>query len=313
MKKIYIHVGLHKTGTTFLQKNIFPFLKKTFCIIPPYTGEKLDLALNKLQYADDIYYDPNEIVREVENIKSDQILISDESLSGVADFNCINRSLIANRLSNSFPDSEIILFLRGQKDIINSSYNQVIKVGKTCLTIDDYIYFPNRNISNRGLTNRYYNSWYLNIHPDNYMYYELIKMYSQKFSKVHVFLYEDFKENNIATANKLLSLMNDSLSNEVELKNILDSTKENAKLSDKKINYIRYRNIFRPILKNRYIVNFTALLYSQTESLFKKKRTNEEYVEELIADYFCKNNQKIMQEYPNILIKKYPDSYKTFT
>ncbi len=55
MTKAFIHVGLPKTATTFLQEKIFPRLSNTTLISRPYTQQSK--AFNQLQYADDCHYD----------------------------------------------------------------------------------------------------------------------------------------------------------------------------------------------------------------------------------------------------------------
>jgi|GEM_PF-6477312 len=44
MRKLIIHIGLPKTGTTFLQKRVFPFLKSVAYVGRRYDGRKPDLA-----------------------------------------------------------------------------------------------------------------------------------------------------------------------------------------------------------------------------------------------------------------------------
>lgn len=93
MKKVYIHIGLHKTGSTFLQNKVFPRLKETTYIGRPYTQQSI--AFNKLQYADTSLYKEEETIQEInqENENHEKILISDEMFSGLPFNNYINRTL----------------------------------------------------------------------------------------------------------------------------------------------------------------------------------------------------------------------------
>ena len=312
-KKNFIHVGLQKTATTFFQTKIFPFLRDTVCLSRPYTQE--NLAFNKLQYADNTLYNPQDIKSEIEKIESKQIIISDEQLSGIPNCNYINRSLIADRLSYVYPEAEIILFLRGQKDILLSLYNQAVKVGRTQLPINEYIYFPGaKNRSSLG--GRYFNNWYLNIHPDHFLYYELIKMYFKKFARVHIFLYEEFRDNPVNVIKRILDILNENLNDNIDLLDPNFFLKPvNSKLSDRKLETIRYENLFRPILKtnNKFILKPMALTYEIISKLFtnnKSSSNNGLYVQNLIANYYYENNLKITENYPDIPIKKYPNAYQ---
>ena len=143
MSNIFIHVGLHKTASTFFQTKIFPYFENTTCLTRPYTQQSY--GFNKLQFADDTVYNPEDLLLEIKQIleEHENILISDELLSGIPGCNYLNRSLIADRLSSLFPEGEIIIFLRGQKDILLSMYNQYIKMGGTA-PINEYIWLQKK-------------------------------------------------------------------------------------------------------------------------------------------------------------------------
>lgn len=66
MQHVYIHVGLHKTGSTFLQNKVFPNLEETTYIGRPYTQQ--NMAFNKLQYADSSLYDKQKILEEINKL-----------------------------------------------------------------------------------------------------------------------------------------------------------------------------------------------------------------------------------------------------
>ena len=111
MANIVIHVGLHKTGTTFLQYEIFSKLKNTNCTF-------------LLKYETKIYDDKINI-------------ISDEELS-VNPFtptyhrehlDCDYRFVIADRLHSIFPDAKIILGIRDKESWVRSIYSQYVKSG----------------------------------------------------------------------------------------------------------------------------------------------------------------------------------------
>jgi len=104
MKEIYIHVGLHKTGTTFLQENVFPFCDINFFKKPAIIKTELKEGVN---------------------------LISDEELSiGPHRKNCIaERYVFIDNLKRLFPDAKIILCTREEQSWKESLYAQYIRYG----------------------------------------------------------------------------------------------------------------------------------------------------------------------------------------
>jgi hypothetical protein len=110
---IFFHVGLHKTGTTFLQKAVFPRWRGVEYIAWPH----LELFLR----LDD----------------SQTYLVSREGLSGQnwAHHDARERSL--QKLAELFPDCRILISFRKQAGYINSSYNQYVQRGGT-ITFREY-------------------------------------------------------------------------------------------------------------------------------------------------------------------------------
>lgn len=130
-EKVYLHVGLQKTASTFLQNKLFPNVSGISYVGRPYTQESD--AFNSLQYADDALYSSDALAKELklikQNIGNTPLLISDELFSGYLFYGMINRCIIASRLGEIIPEAEVILFLRGQADLIDSLYNQYVKIG----------------------------------------------------------------------------------------------------------------------------------------------------------------------------------------
>ena len=104
------------------------------------------MRFNQLQYADDSLYKKDLVVKELIQISASRLLISDESFSGKpVYFSYLNRSIIAKRLADIFPNAEIILFLRDQRDIILSHYSSYIKMPYGTKTIEKLFYRPKTN------------------------------------------------------------------------------------------------------------------------------------------------------------------------
>lgn len=199
MPKTVIHVGLHKTGTTFLQSHIFSQAQRSRLISRPYTQH--NWSWNRLQYADDTFFDEREFENEVNQFGSGGLIISDESLSGKPiGFGYVNRSMIARRLATFFGGSEIILFLRDQKDILVSQYSSYIRMPYGVKRFTDFLQYPKRDFSffeYSGNKTRfdsstlYFDTNDFKVQIECFKYSSLVALYHDLFSKVHVFLYED--------------------------------------------------------------------------------------------------------------------------
>jgi len=110
---LFLHIGLHKTGTTFLQKAVFP-------------------------YWQDIVYLPHDKLEYITRMKDGvDYLLSREGLSGQNWMHSDERSQCIARLAQLFPDARIILSFRRHSGYIASSYNQYLQRGGY-LQFDDY-------------------------------------------------------------------------------------------------------------------------------------------------------------------------------
>ena len=116
-----IHIGLPKTGTTYLQKNIFPQICKE---------KKILYFLENRQVSDSIN---DHIVKmfsgdEVDSLNlPDNTLISNENL--VSSFPSLsNISEYADKNLIAFgKDSKILITIRNPIDYLSSVYNQILK------------------------------------------------------------------------------------------------------------------------------------------------------------------------------------------
>jgi len=103
-----VHIGFYKTGTTTLQKQVFPKLKNT-----KFYGFKecIDLFYD-VMFIDDLYYDEKKHLDYFQKLSLQQkVLFSQEALSGYNNFlSIINRSIIARRL-HKIGFNTLILFI----------------------------------------------------------------------------------------------------------------------------------------------------------------------------------------------------------
>lgn len=108
LKEIFIHIGFHKTGTTFLQQRIFPYLKNVNYL---HNGGLINLVGSHKK-----------------------VLISNEALSGIPyhrneksyyDQFCFN----ITQLKSTFGNFNLILGFREPSSMVNSLYKQYLHEG----------------------------------------------------------------------------------------------------------------------------------------------------------------------------------------
>lgn len=176
-KTIYVHIGFHKTATTFLQKNFFPKLKNI-----KYMNHKCNNLLLDLSYNPFFHKNNYKITFP------DFSLISKESLSGDPFFNRKDRIKILKDIKSYFSDYEIkiIVCLREQSSFIKSLYVQYVQIGGT-ENFDNFL-------SNKKKLFPYkVKNPFLNI----FEYDKYVKKLYELFGKenVYVYFYEDFISN----------------------------------------------------------------------------------------------------------------------
>ncbi len=171
-----IHIGYHKTATTWLQKLIFADDKIGFST--PFNVREIkkalvlphDLDFNAQSCHDFFYPKINETID-----KHLIPVISEERLSGQPHSGGFDSKTIAERLATVFPNAKILIIIREQQDIILSCYNQYIKGGGVD-SLSNYI-----NASNHD---------FLKPIPlfnlKHFMYHRLIEYYIQLFGKENV-------------------------------------------------------------------------------------------------------------------------------
>ncbi len=320
MRKSTIHVGLHKTATTFLQNSIFPKLGETCYLSRPYT--QLNHAFNKLQYADDSRYDKQEFLVELSKLDrfGKHLLMSDEMFSGVPHFNYINRSVIAQRLQSIFPNASIVLFLRGQNDLILSLHNSWVKnIGGT-RTIDSFLKFPSRSFEYEeydpskikagnfgGDTSAYYfhhDNFTLNL--SNFFYYELVSLYKGLFKNVHVFLFEDFLRDPIEVTKKLELILGDCF---MDIDNKQLKERLNTSITRVDLEARRFRNAIQELTSNRMLLKASEW-WGRSNAVFFRKQSDKEYLKTRLDGFYVENNRKLIQNYPEIRLEDHPDKYQ---
>lgn len=124
---IVAHIGYHKTGTTWLQRELFPKVRNARLV--PRSVIKQELLL---PYP--FRFDPQAARRAVLGDAGGQVLLSEEELSGNLHTGGLHGGMskeIAERLARAFPEAHVVIFIRSQKEMLASAYKQYVEGGGT--------------------------------------------------------------------------------------------------------------------------------------------------------------------------------------
>ena len=125
-----IHIGYHKTGTTFLQSGLFASSDAGFASPWPH----VDLR-NEIVLCSDFDWDASAVHRRFQARREAASqaglvpVMSDERLSGSAHAGGYDSARTAHRLAEAFPDARILSGVREQADAIHSTYQQYVRNG----------------------------------------------------------------------------------------------------------------------------------------------------------------------------------------
>lgn len=321
MKNILIHIGYHKTGSTWLQKEIFTTKNKkggneNNLFIPlslnPNHGQSTlaesfikgedGYLLNPFDTNEDnINYLYNKIVSKDKD--QDQIYVmSNEKLSSSPHASGFNASVLLHRLSNSFPKAKILIVIREQKSWILSNYFQYLTSGGTH-SLEKYL-------------NTKFDGKRPGFSPHHICYHHLIQAYQDRFNKENVLVlpYELFKSDKTAFFQNLSRFLNTKIE--------LNSNQFEVYRNTKKRHYLNYKlrslNIFlrssslnnHSRFSNKRPKNFVRWMLNKLDFFISDKK-NEQIQQEMkntikdwTGDRFSESN-KITSELIDIDLKEY--------
>lgn len=307
-KNVIIHIGLHKTASTFLQTHVLPTFHNTTLLTRPFT--QFNDGFNKLQYADDTLYNKEELQVTLDRINTPNIILSDENFSGkLYSFNCLNRTTIANRLYQLFPDATIVVVIRNQVDFIKSAYNHYVKgVYKGEKAIHKFIKYSSKTYDNYKLhqanatIDNYpdyllYNTDDVSLNLEILKYTKIVELYKSLFPKVKILLFEDLKYN----PKNFIHAFEEELSQKSEFDMNLFKKKENSSLSE--------AGLYAQIKLNASSSNskLKKKLYQKYYEL--RKKTFLKLDEDFIKEYYRFDNLNLQKYLDNINLKTYSSSY----
>ncbi|MEI8177565.1 sulfotransferase [Aestuariivirga sp.] len=184
-KSTLIHIGMHKTGSSWLQVNLFTNPESRFWNAAPASKTR---RKSRAKFGSDLFYrsSTGNVLLEDEfnahdarhKLGADHVpegrcmVVSHERLSGHPMSNGIDRAWICRRLHATFPDGKVLLVVREQRSIILSNYMQYLKYGGA-RSIQGYLFGEN-DARSPTLTPRYWR------------YHELARLYLDAFGAANV-------------------------------------------------------------------------------------------------------------------------------
>lgn len=137
-----IHIGLHKTGTSWLQVHLFANPEQPFWTAAPAEMTKRKArakfgshlfyraADGNVLLGDDFAVEEARAMLRPEAVPAGHCLVvSNERLSGHPISNGLDRAWIADRLHATLPDARVLIVVREQRAMILSNYMQYLKYG----------------------------------------------------------------------------------------------------------------------------------------------------------------------------------------
>ncbi len=284
-----IHVGLHKTGTTWFQRQFYPKVNNCIYIDRGFVKEKLLLP-------GDSQFNSQEVMQDFQGYNK-RIVICEENLTiGLRDNSFIQGGLI-KRISKVFPNAIIVLFLRNQVEKIASTYCYYLKNNGGTFGFNKFVNYRHDNPYNN-----------FNFKPENLLYHNLLELIYRYFSKesVYIFLYEDFSANNL----DFLMRFATRLGIDIDIGKI-SFIRENERIRKGLIPVARFSNLFtKPCILHRNVfipipgwtgLNQRVLSKLNKWSVFGKPPSavrvmgKEDYA--YFSNFYRESNRKLIENY----------------
>lgn len=275
--QFFLHFGVGRTGTTFLQDEIIKKLKGFKIVINK--DDKIRLLLTKI--IDDKFNNNSDIV-ELQNLFKDcgykKIIISDETLC----YKLLNLEDL-KELSRFFYKCNILITIRSQIKALESIYIERINHKRYFLSFDHYL----ENILNNIYIDDYDKVFFQSLN------YERLYFLLKSLSKNIYFLPFEYLSSN---KSQYQNILNDFFENKLNYKKVNYSNKINRRKSRKWLVYEKFRSKL-PLKRNLISKYFYKKIKSKINIFFWEGKPAKVKVSDnnkrKIMEFFDKNNKKI--------------------
>lgn len=245
MARAIIHIGYHKTATTWFQEHFYPAAKNAR-YIPRTVVRKALLEDTAFQF------DPEKALKTLGAAQGETVAICEEGLSGYLHHGGLLGYLskeMAHRIKAVFPEAQIVIMVRNQPSIIAASYQQYVKGGGTH-SLRRYLFGENYLHGARAEITKCPRFTF-----DHFDYAPLVAHYQALFGKdkVHVFIYEAF----LANPTAFLAEFGERLDLQTEVNPVAITSSSNRSYGLLTMWIVRILNLFtnRTVLDKHYVVH----------------------------------------------------------
>ncbi len=311
MDSVFLHIGMPRTATTFMQRKLFPALGMHVVSLPMshYHPE-----MHRLLVQDESLYHADEVHTELRKLIKGDTIISNENFAGQSLYMAnSNRTRTAKRLSEAFPEAQVIVFLRNQLDLMRSHYAIALAANES-VSPEEFIWQGRKGYTGHGddwQEYALYNTYKAREHLEGYLYKELLSLYHSLFDKVHVFLYEDLQANPeriVSTLSKVMGVSDaDGISDLIKPREKLNSS-----MGNRQAKLMRGVNKFHEVAEGSKPLE---AMYYRSKRFIEKRVSSaseiqfSEQLESQIKEYFKTNNEEVNVLYPDLHLSDYKDEY----
>ena len=296
-----IHIGFHKTGSTWLQHELYHPDSDCFWPLTPDRNLSSSKFIGKHFIRDPDRYLLSSFVLNTDVIQQaveaalkcidpgDRVpVISYERLSGNPHAGSFDAHIIADRIKAAFPEARILCVIREQKDIILSTYFQYLKIGGTD-SVTDYL-------------TRSYDGRRPGFSPAAFNYIDLVDYYYGLFSPDNVLVlpYEMLRDSASGFLRRLGTFTGKDLAG--------FAANATVSYNKRKKDFLVPRFPFLNILRRKSSVNGYSPLYlpgskfvfDSVDSLIgisnkKRVRKVKRQIDEIIGDRYAAGNQRLAE------------------
>jgi sulfotransferase family protein len=125
MKNVIIHIGFHKSASTFRQSDVFPQLPVRYVFLAGPSRQMLDMAESEKEFDANALREwiVQETAEEHKKSGDEPTIISHEELSGHPHgYDIVDPITTARNLKEAFPEAKILIIIRNQFDYLTSIY-----------------------------------------------------------------------------------------------------------------------------------------------------------------------------------------------